>query len=77
MTAPERHQKVSELFVEACKRKPEERAAFLDGACADDPTLKAEVETMLAADAKAPAFLEEPALAGHTLEPGMPSDRIG
>ncbi|MDX1440043.1 MAG: serine/threonine-protein kinase, partial [Rubricoccaceae bacterium] len=41
---------------------PGERAAFLDAACADDPALRAEVESLLEADADADddAFLETP-----------------
>ncbi len=41
---------------------PEERAAFLDAACADDPDLRAEIDSLLAADADADsdAFLAEP-----------------
>jgi serine/threonine protein kinase len=45
---PERWVQVKELFRSALERKPEERAAFLDSACAGDPTLKAEVESLLA-----------------------------
>jgi len=39
---------------------PEEREAFLDASCADDPTLRKEVESLLAADGEADddAFLD-------------------
>ena len=45
-----RHQKVSELFLEACKLKAEERAEFLERACAGEAELRAEVESLLAHD---------------------------
>jgi eukaryotic-like serine/threonine-protein kinase len=40
-----------------------ERAAYLDGACAGEPDLRRRVEKMLAAQAQAASFLEQPA--GH------------
>src|SRR5262245_53661634 len=40
---------------------PQGRAAYLDGACAGDPDLRRRVERMLAAQARAGNFLEEPA----------------
>jgi serine/threonine protein kinase len=43
------------------KRSPEERAAYLDQACAGDPDLRRRVEKMLAAQAEAGSFLEQPA----------------
>ena len=38
---------VQKIFEEALKRKPEERAAFLDEACDEDTELRAEVESLL------------------------------
>jgi serine/threonine-protein kinase len=46
----------------ALELAPEERAALLDGACAGDPELRAEVEAILAG-ADAPVFFESPAIA--------------
>ena len=43
--------RVEELFDQAVALPPERRAAFLEAACADDPTLRAEVEGLLACDA--------------------------
>src|SRR5690349_11976015 len=40
---------------------PAERAAYLDGACAGDPGLRAAVEDLLRAQAGDPGFLEQPA----------------
>src|SRR5262249_1761366 len=52
----DQHQHVWELFDEAVALPPEQRPAFLDGACASDPALRAEVESLLAHDAD---FLED------------------
>ena len=47
---PERYQQVKQLFVEVCELAPDQRAAHLDRACAQDAELRAEVETLLAND---------------------------
>ncbi|MEE9297116.1 MAG: protein kinase [Phycisphaerae bacterium] len=57
MISSERHNKISELFLATCELPPEERAAFLEKACADDAGLRAEVEALLAADSEHSAFL--------------------
>ncbi len=57
----QRHKKVSNLFRAACKLRPEDRAAFLEEACAGDTKLRAEVETLLAQDDQHPSFLENAA----------------
>jgi predicted Ser/Thr protein kinase len=56
----ERWRQVDELFARALERAPAERAAFLDAACAADPSLRQEVEEMLRADARAEDFIETP-----------------
>ncbi len=45
---PDRWQKIESLFASALERDPDQRAAFLDQACAGDPSLKQEVESLLA-----------------------------
>ena len=45
---PERLREIERLFHEARERTPAEREAFLARACADDPTLRREVESLLA-----------------------------
>ena len=50
----------AKLFQAALEHEPAGRAAFLDQACGDDPVLRAEVESLLAADARASEFLEPP-----------------
>src|SRR5262245_14726173 len=55
------------LFHQAADLPPEERQALLDAACADDPGLRAEVERLLANDARLgaaeeSAFLKSPVI---------------
>ena len=48
------------LFQEALSRSPEERAAFLEQACAGRPELRAAVEALLAAHEKSGNILDRP-----------------
>ena len=51
----------ADVFGDALELPPEERAAFLDRACAGDPELRAEVESLLAADAAGAAhYFQQP-----------------
>ncbi len=59
---PERWQKVEELYHAALEREEGERAAFLEEACAGDPALREELESLLAYQTRAETFIEEPAL---------------
>jgi len=57
------------LFAEALERSDlQERAAFLDQACSDDPALRRRIERLLLQHEHAGAFLEEPPLAAQTIE---------
>jgi serine/threonine protein kinase len=56
----ERWQKVKEIVGVALERGPDERSAFLDEACAHDVSIRAEVESLLAAHADAGALSENP-----------------
>ena len=58
---PERWQRVNEIFHAALAQDAPERAAFLSGACAGDPELLAEVESLLAAHAQPGDFIDAPA----------------
>jgi serine/threonine protein kinase/tetratricopeptide (TPR) repeat protein len=49
----DRHARVKEIFLAACELPSDERAAYLDRACADDDALRREVESLL-------EFHEEP-----------------
>ena len=53
-------QRVAELFEHAVDLPRHERGAWLDGACGGDADLRAEVERLLRADARAAAFMERP-----------------
>ena len=55
---PERYQRILELFEEASRRAPDDRATFLAGSCAGDEDLRRQVEAMLAAD-RSGGFLEK------------------
>jgi hypothetical protein len=59
---PQRWQQLDKLFHVALERKPEERAAFLDEACASDAALRRQVEQLLAAHRDAGSFIESPAM---------------
>jgi serine/threonine protein kinase/Tol biopolymer transport system component len=59
---PERWRKIKELFHDALERPAEERAAFL--ARAGDEQLRAQVEQMLAADARENLIVDQPAIEG-------------
>jgi len=56
----ERWRRVDELFEQALERTGEERARFLDSACAGDVSLRREVEEVLRADERAEDFIETP-----------------
>ncbi len=60
MATPERHEKIYELFVNARKLDDAALAVYLDKACADDPSLREEVEALLAQDSEMTSFLEQP-----------------
>ena len=55
---PDRWRKVDELFEAALQREPNDRAAFLDIACVDDPELRREIEKMLKFDEQATDFIK-------------------
>src|SRR2546427_612655 len=60
---PERWQKIEDLFQSARNRTSvAERAAFLDGACANDAELRAEVEGLLVAEDSAGSFINTSAM---------------
>src|SRR5215470_15443135 len=68
-----------EIFHQALARSsPEERAAYLDQACAGDPALRASVEALLRANVGASGFLDQPPLAAvATVEEPPVSERPG
>ncbi len=59
---PERWERLASLFDEARAVPLEEREAFLDGACAGDESLRADVERLLVAHDRAGDFIASPAI---------------
>jgi eukaryotic-like serine/threonine-protein kinase len=59
---PERYQQVKELFQSALEREGSQRKRFLAEACAGDPSLREEVESLLTSHEEAPSFIESSAL---------------
>src|SRR6185295_4586813 len=58
---PERWQQIKALLQEALERDLLQRKAFLDEACAGDPSLRAEVDALLDSHARSGDFIESPA----------------
>ena len=58
---PERWREIERVCQDALDRLPEERAPFLDGACAGDADLRREVDSLLGMQVEAEAILEAPA----------------
>jgi len=59
---PERWEQVAQLHRAALEHGASERTAFLQEACAGDEGLRREVESLLAYEKQAEAFMESPAL---------------
>ncbi|HEV8366694.1 MAG TPA: hypothetical protein VGJ48_09650 [Pyrinomonadaceae bacterium] len=58
----ERWQQIEELYHSAIELRGQERAAYLEGACADDKGLRKEVERLIAAEERDDVFLIKPAM---------------
>ncbi|MGE0130906.1 MAG: protein kinase [Blastocatellales bacterium] len=71
---PDRWRQVEGIFHATLERAPDERAAFLDHACAGDPTLREEAENLLASFDEAGDFIEEPLVGDSLLASGKKSD---
>ncbi|MEM8933917.1 MAG: serine/threonine-protein kinase, partial [Acidobacteriota bacterium] len=75
--------RIESIFGHALGLDVDARAAYLDRACAGDPALRAEVESLLASDADAsPTFLDRPLddpadLRADLREPPGTGDRVG
>jgi len=61
MGTPDFH-RVEEIFQGALERPSQERDAFVTGACGEDAALRADVESLLAAHARAGSFVARPAI---------------
>jgi len=72
---PERWQRARDILHEAMEMEHEDMSAYLDSQCASDPSLRAELKELLAAEGEIDSsFLEKPALANAT-PPSQTSDR--
>ena len=58
--ANENWEQVKEVFDAALRHKPDERAQFLNEACANDPVMRREVESLLSSFDDADRFMEKP-----------------
>ncbi|MBL8186803.1 MAG: serine/threonine protein kinase, partial [Acidobacteria bacterium] len=58
---PERWDQVGKLYHDALELEPEQRAVFLDQACAGDASLRREVESLLAVETQVGDFIAAPA----------------
>src|SRR5215469_3073846 len=71
---PERWQRARDVLHEAMQMEEEERSDFLDSQCASDPSLRAELKELLAAEGElGSSFLEEPAMV-HAVSRAETSD---
>src|SRR5437867_1570680 len=59
---PQRWHQVEQIYNSVLERNPEERDAYLEKACAGDEALQKEVESLLARNDEAAAFIESPAI---------------
>src|SRR5262245_24543960 len=72
----ERWQRVENLFHTALERQPGEREAFLDKACADDRSLRKDVENLLESFDEAGEFIEKPLIEDSLSNASRPSESI-
>src|SRR6267143_6890049 len=76
---PKRWKEVEDVLQGALDRPPQERASFLDQACAGDEDLKKEASSLIGAYDEAGDFIEQPAIAqdAHLLVGSDPENDIG
>ena len=72
---PERWQRIERLYHAALERDSAQRTSFLAEACADDTTLRGEVEVLLAANDQASGFLTSASQASSAVQVGQEFDR--
>ena len=73
---PERWKRIDQLLDSALKLEENHRADFLKQACGGDETLVREVESLLACESEAKAFIETPALEIVAKEMAEEPDRV-
>ncbi|MCP4660600.1 MAG: serine/threonine protein kinase, partial [bacterium] len=76
---PQRWRQVRDLFAQAVELELDRRDGFLEEACAGDPELRREVESLLAADAATDSLVDQPFFNLHpeSSEPTQGDRRIG
>src|SRR4030095_6790774 len=57
---PEKWRNIQEIFRSALEHAPEERAAFLDAACKNDPELRREIDSMIEEASHTSIFMDVP-----------------
>src|SRR5215470_19620214 len=57
----DRWRQIDRIFYDLIEQKPEQRASLLDRLCADDPSLKKDVEELIQAYERSGSFLDSPA----------------
>jgi serine/threonine protein kinase len=57
---PERWKTIEEIFHAALNCSPEERGAYLDSVCGNDPELRREIESLLSETSQPASFIEPP-----------------
>jgi serine/threonine protein kinase/tetratricopeptide (TPR) repeat protein len=72
---PERWQQLKQIFQSALERNPAERSAFLSQACADDPALRNQVESLIASHDQAGDSIE--AMAAEAATEMLANDPAG
>ena len=70
---PERWQEIERLYHLALEHEESRRAEFLEQACGADEALRREVESLLASEKPAEAFMEAPSLGRAALTQEQPS----
>jgi serine/threonine protein kinase/tetratricopeptide (TPR) repeat protein/TolB-like protein len=76
---PDRWQRIKSVFQMAAELDPDQRAAYLDQACAGDSALRHEVESLLSASDQSEDFIETPALqqSAATILENLPDPTVG
>ena len=74
---PERWQDVRRVLNAALELEPDQRPTYLDGACANDPSMRREVEGLLAsADDIRSSFLQSPPGVGSAVCEGSADEHL-
>jgi serine/threonine protein kinase/Tol biopolymer transport system component len=73
----DRWRRAEELFHAALERSPQDRRAFLDGACSQDTEMRRHVELLVSAEENAGSFLDETDAAALTAAFGAAGSLVG